>query len=321
MKNCIHCGTLLFDNARFCHACGSRTLIEEIVCSKCNQVNVMGAQFCNACGTSLFQNTSKSTSTNTTKTTGTNQTALELWPLKQAFFDALKIRLAEEHNPEAYTFFLEQMEISNFHKDLDIIIRQLADNLEHMRSEGSPPFQLEALKNHTFSELLDFFITRHCQELIEIPLPEKILKYQNIRPSELSKFDLVIDYLDFENETEQVYFDFVTMPVNLLQNAGKSFLKPDKSEKLFFICDQSITGTCKEGFALTDRAIYWKAHLQKPQAIEYQHLISIVREKDWLLINNHFFNVNPSINLKMLKLLKKMQSISHAISPQNPGKH
>ena len=33
----------------------------------------------------------------------------------------------------------------------------------------------------------------------------------------------------------------------------------------------------------------------------------VKKEKNWLTINDHFFNANPSLNLKLCKLLKKLR--------------
>jgi hypothetical protein len=37
-------------------------------------------------------------------------------------------------------------------------------------------------------------------------------------------------------------------------------------------------------------------------------LSEIKREKDYLTINKYFFTVNPSVNLKVYKLLKKLRA-------------
>ncbi|MFK7933873.1 MAG: hypothetical protein AB8G22_10205 [Saprospiraceae bacterium] len=120
---------------------------------------------------------------------------------------------------------------------------------------------------------------------------------------------MVFDYLDFQSEKETVYTDFLSMPLDKLRNAGKSFLHPQKDEKILFICDQTLFGSVKEGFAMTEAAIYWKAQFQKAQAVRYRDLQTIERQKDWININEQFFNINPSLNLKMLKLLKKLQAL------------
>ena len=60
---------------------------------------------------------------------------------------------------------------------------------------------------------------------------------------------------------------------------------------------------------MTERAIYWRAHLEKARQVPYSNLRTIDRKKDWITINDHFFNVKESINLKMLKLLKKIKRL------------
>ena len=119
---------------------------------------------------------------------------------------------------------------------------------------------------------------------------------------------MIPDYLALDLEGEKVYTDFLKMPLDKLKNASKSFLFPEKDEKILFICDQSILGSCKEGFAMTEKALYWKAHLEKARAVDYRLLDEIKRTKEWISINGDFFNVSPSINLKMMKLLKKLRN-------------
>lgn len=279
----------------------------------------MGAKFCIECGNSLFEK--KKTEEPTQDDLFSNKpppkeeepqskgstmaNAAEIWQLKQSFFDALKNRVEEEHHPAQYTDYVDRMQESGFHEVLDINTRRIFDAIEKKRQSKDPLFKLESYKHVAFEDLLDQFIIQHCQDLNPIPLPEKILSYQNEAHPDL--FDLVLDYLDLENEPEPTYLDYIKMPLKKLENASKHFIKSEKEEKIFFICDQSIAGSCKEGFAMTDKALYWRAHLLKAQRVDYRHIISVVREKDWILVNDNFFNVNPSLNLKMMKLLKKLQ--------------
>jgi hypothetical protein len=92
------------------------------------------------------------------------------------------------------------------------------------------------------------------------------------------------------------------------KNACTSFLTADRKEKLLFICDLSLKGSCKEGFAMTDRAMYWRAPFDRPRAILYRDLRELRKDRDWLTINGHFFTANPTLNLKLYKLLKKLKS-------------
>jgi hypothetical protein len=163
-------------------------------------------------------------------------------------------------------------------------------------------------------ELTDYFIVHYAKSLNTIPLPEALLKHQGPGADDLPLETLIFDYLDFGNEPdEKVYTDFVKMPVQKLRNAGKFFLTPERrDERIFFICDQSLLGSCKEGFAMTERGLYWKAQLQTPNYVLYKDLKEVVREKDWLLIDGAFFNINLRFNIKMLKLLKRLQQRSKA---------
>jgi hypothetical protein len=92
-----------------------------------------------------------------------------------------------------------------------------------------------------------------------------------------------------------------------LANACKHYLFADRKEKVYFIGDLSLKGNCKEGFAMTDRAIYWRAPFDKARKVTYESLRQVRREKDWITIEGHFFTSNPGLNLKLYKLLKKLR--------------
>jgi len=118
--------------------------------------------------------------------------------------------------------------------------------------------------------------------------------------------------LDFAQEKEVVYTDFLVMPMEKLKNASKSFLFPAPKEKILLICDQSLFGSCKEGFAITERALYWKAHLEKPQQLNFENIMQVEKSKEWITLNGFFFNVNPRLNLKMMKLIKKIKQLQQS---------
>ena len=58
---------------------------------------------------------------------------------------------------------------------------------------------------------------------------------------------------------------------------------------------------------MTDRSLYWRSPFQKGKSINYQSIQGLKQEKNWIMINDQFFNINPTLNLKLLKLLKKIQ--------------
>ena len=61
--------------------------------------------------------------------------------------------------------------------------------------------------------------------------------------------EMIFDYLDFDQEPDKVFTDLSQIPAAVLQKAMKSFLLPGANEQIFFICDQTLFGSCKEGFA------------------------------------------------------------------------
>lgn len=278
MKKCQACGTELPLEAKFCYHCGTP-----------QAEPILNDQLRFEPGEDLTQR------------------------VIDQFFPALQDRIKSEMNSSEYARYAERVYESGFRDLLHRRAAVIADKIEQSHSEGLTDQKAIDYWIQKFnSELLDYFLIRHCQDLNPIPLPEAILRYQDATWPALNLFQMVLDYLDFARENEVVYTDFLIMPMDKLKNASKSFLFPAKKEKILLICDQSLFGSCKEGFALTEHAIYWKAHLEKAHRIAYPDLQSIKRHKEWITLNDLFFNVNPALNLKMMKLLKKIRQLQQS---------
>lgn len=211
-----------------------------------------------------------------------------------SFFQILRKRVEEDFRSDQFQAYSELVYESGFR---DTLYRRAAQHAEQPDEDAEP------LLHH----LLDYYIVHFCKKLNQVYFPEKILRYQELELESVDLFQMVLDYLDFANESETVYTDFLTMPLEKLKNAGKFFLFPEKEERILLICDQSFFGSCKEGFALTEKAIYWKAYLQTARKVAFTELHKIKRENEWITINGHFFNVNLSINLKLQMLLRKLK--------------
>ncbi len=281
MKKCIKCGTPLPENARFCITCGARQSIPREEAPRADALNFKGdlpAQ------------------------------------LRERFFKALRNRIDEEHQPQDFRMYSERLYESGFRDTVQLRSNQLADELKRLY-EHDEVQQREALAlvQDVFDELLDFFIIHFCKDLNEVELPEAILQFQGMTWEEVNLLQMIMDYLDLHREKETFYTDFLLMPIDKLKNAGKSFLFPEKKEKILLICDQSLLGSCKEGFAFTEFAFYWKAPLEKPRAVRYDMLDELRRHKDWITINGFFFGAGKSLNLKLLKLLKKIRNMQRKL--------
>lgn len=278
MKKCQECGTDLPIAAKFCFNCGAP------------QQDLAGQeQVVFEPGTDLTQR------------------------IIDQFFPALRTRLKEEMTGGDYARYAERVYESGFRDLLHRRAGGIAAKIEQSHAEGLIDQQAIDYWIEKFnSELLDYFLIQHCQDLNPLPIPEAILRYQDATWPGLDLFQMALDYLDFAREKEVVYTDFLVMPMEKLRNASKFFLFPAPNEKILLICDQSLFGSCKEGFALTEHALYWKAHLEKPQQVAYNRIQHVERTKDWLMINNAFFNVNPGFNLKMMKFLKKLKQLQQS---------
>ena len=307
MIYCIKCKSELPARARFCPVCGTPVIEEPFVCPECHTENPMDAVACEGCGKTF------TTSAESEKTTPVHnifdnsyQEAIEQ-DVADRFSLFFEKRLGEEHRPSLHGAYIDRFFKSDFRTTADYRIRQLAEYLREQELEKSVTEKEKKIFLHgAFEELIDFFIIRFCADLNEANFPEAILKYQGLEREKINLGEMIFDYLDLDNEDESVFTDFVAMPPKKLKNAADSFLLPKKGETLFFILDLSFPGHCKDGFAMTNEAIYWKIPLEKKQRVFYKKLKEIKREEDWISINGIFFNANKSLNLKLIRLLKRL---------------
>jgi hypothetical protein len=235
----------------------------------------------------------------------------ELVPQFNEFFLQRFQRRVEKRHDNRIAEYQERMYTTGFRETAYRRLETLGIEAEQMRASLDwVPEHAERVLAHTVADLLDFFFVRHCADLNRIALPTAILRYQDSqRWADVDPFRLAMDYLQLADSGATVYTDFVTMPARKLKNAGQSFLHAAPDERVLFIVDQSLLGSNKAGYALTDAGIYWKALLQPPHAVLYTELVHLATEKDHLSINRNFFDAGRTVNPRMLLLLEKIKRL------------
>lgn len=308
MNRCPNCAAELIFGAKFCHRCGDLVVEKTKPCPACEQSNPLASVFCHHCG---FHFEGKQG----VKLGYEPRYFLEFDPetiteqVKALFFRSLRSRVEEELDKNLYSDYVERFYQSKFREVYSVRAEQIATEVmerwERFGTEALP--EIDQRLERSFEGLLDYFIVQFCPDLNGIRLPAAMLKYEQAAPGKTDLWQMVQDFLDFDHEDELFYFDFIAMPEAYISNACKSFLTAERREKVYFICDLSLKGNCKEGFAMTDRGIYWRAPFDKQRRVTYAELHRIEKGKDWLTLNGHFFTANTALNLKLYKLLKKLK--------------
>jgi hypothetical protein len=313
MIYCPKCHTSLVENAKFCHTCGANVEIALAVCTSCQKMNPADSTFCFGCGNPMQALELLPPQFLTLKSRYAFQQADELEEnIKNLFFEELK-RYAAWIAPNKVDDYLRLFYTQNFTQTVDLRAKQLAEEFSSLYKKLVTPsvFKLERGLESAVSSLALYHIVYNCRDINPLHIPEKILRYEKaIRGTGLDTRQMIFEFLAFETEKERVYTDFIKMPQELMQNVAKNFLFAAKGEFIYFIGD---TGTFsqngKSGFAMTEYALYWKTALEKPQKVYYHHLARLEKKRDWIEINNRFFNINPTLNTKMLLLLDKLKNI------------
>ena len=312
MRNCQFCHTELLEDARFCHHCGAKVRLQNISCPECQHSNPKEAQFCASCGYEFFSTYDSSAVYEPIYPLNFRKVKGLASEIRQYFIQALDRRIKETQDPKQMKHYMNRLMQSEFNAIFELRTNQLAEDAYTIHTTQTPTVQQEVdkLLINAFDGLLDYFIFKYCRDINLSNISDEALKYEGLERDAFDMQVMVMDFLDLQDEEITVYTDFIKMPLKKLQNASRNFLFPAKHEKVLLIADQTIFGSCREGFALTEDALYWKAHFKDAAKVYYHDIDSIKREKEWLLINEHFFNVNPSVNGKMMYLLKRLKRIS-----------
>lgn len=308
MHLCTNCAAEIIPGAKFCHRCGEKFKEKTKPCPACQDQSPLASVFCHHCGFH-FEGKQSSRKNYQPHYVFDFQAEDLTEQVKALFFRNLRKRVEEEHDIKRYSDYVERFYDSRFREIYSVRSEQIGQDIakkwDQFGSEGLA--DIDRMVDQSFDGLLDYFIIQYCPDLNGIILPAAILKYEKASPGKTDLSAMIRDFLDFEREEEVFYFNFITMNKESLANACKQYLFAERKEKVYFICDLSLKGNCKEGFAMTDRGIYWRAPFDKPRVVYYSDLREVRKEKDWLTLNGHFFTANPALNLKICKLLKKLK--------------
>ena len=306
---CNKCHAALAPDTKQCPVCGTKLVINTIPCPACGMVHPEHTAICSHCGY-LFNFKKKSPKYRAKYPLDFRESHTLSSQIQAHFLKAFKDRISLEHKESQWAEYQQCYETSVVKDSFAIRSQQIAEECYtiHTQQSATINMEIDALLEDSFEATLDHFIILYCRHLNEIDLPEAILQYGIANLGNVDIPQMILDYLDLENEPENYYTDFIQMPIAKLKNASESFLFPQRDEKIILICDQTVLGSCKEGFAFTDIGLFWKAHFNEAQQIYFSELKHILREKEWITINNLFFNVSPSVNLKMMKLLKRLKN-------------
>ncbi len=285
--NCSNCQHTLMDQAKFCHNCGNEVVQESSTATQAKAVE-KGKYLFNYTAHNLVQD-----------------------KIKDYFLQYLEQKLIEEHAVKNIDEYFRIYVESDFNTTLEHQTAELANTLiDGYASSSYSPIKQDETIELELDKLTENFLFNYCQELHGEELPESILFYENASKGSYDLQKMVLDYLDISKLDDGVYTDFVNMPFNKLQNATTAFLFAAKQEKILLICDQTVFGSCKEGYAISEKGIYWKAHFEQARRIFFRDIKTIKNNKDSLLVNEYFFNAGNGKNLKMLKLLKRMMTLA-----------
>ncbi|MFK7808728.1 MAG: zinc ribbon domain-containing protein [Saprospiraceae bacterium] len=325
MRNCLRCNSTLPSDALFCHDCGAKQSLLIQACTHCGKRNERDSNFCIHCGHNTDETSLEEFDNNKLPTIYSPKYPLDFAEavrlpvqLRTYFLKTVRECLEEMGQSGLFDEYVDTFYETDFLDHFDEAAKGIAEQSYLLQADQSP----------NAARLVDQYLTEEFEKLMAALQTKEGSDLSNssndqtdnsnpttfdLEPNEEEKSvanqqigDLILDELKLTEEQEKWYADLDNMPETKLRNAFNSFLKADVSERIFLICDQTVFGSCREGFALTDRALYWKAHFNKSQKIYYNDISSVELSEEWLIINGKFFNASPAINVKMMHLLEKL---------------
>ncbi len=231
---------------------------------------------------------------------------LSLSALKSRFREYLYDRVHAYFGERGSTRFLKRYEVDNDFLQLrDGSLNALRGWLDAGVTEAVGEVRI----GNAIADLTEYFIVEVCQDIHKGLFAQRLLRHQGKSADVVDLFKLVSDYLDLDSESEKVYTEFISMPPKVLQRITTNFLHARPDERIFLICDQSLLGNGKNGFAVTDSGLYWKSMLQPAGAVTYTTLREVRRNGDHLLLDGQFFDAGARLNLKVALLLDRLRRL------------
>ena len=226
--------------------------------------------------------------------------------LKQDFRELLTARVTAYFGSKSVEQYLAHLQgDERFQQVRDSGLNSLLSWLQANPNSTAAPARISGVQ----ADLVEFFLVESAAELHGRAFPQRALRYQSATPETVDIFRLVMDYLNFTEEADTVYTDFVTMPPRALRNATNAFLKAGRDERILFICDQSLISQAKNGFAMTDTGVYWKNIFQPAGLAVYRTMAAPKIEGGHLVLDGQFFDAGSRLNLKLALLLDKLRRL------------
>ena len=308
MKTCKHCETFLNDSDNYCHSCGITVDTDPNVCPSCSIPYNKESGICEQCGFVFMLEKSPYKSSFSLDFRETSTLKDQLIKHFQTF---LIQNIEETYHPDHFDVVMEKFFMPYYSNQFKERFGYLAEDCYdiHAAQNLEAPRQLDAMVNKRFEQEVNLFFREECKDIGTLVSLEHTNKYQDIQSNDFHLQELVMDYLNFSEESDQVYFNLAEMPAHKIKNAIEAFLTPGQKEKIFFICDQSVYGSCTFGFAITENGLYWNTHFDGSHAILFANINDVTVEEEYLLINGAKFEVNQNFNKKMTRLLRKLQGL------------
>lgn len=307
MENqCDNCEAQLLSKARFCHVCGTKVVQHPLPCPSCGSENPAEAKFCHSCGHPLQVATQQEQYQARYDVDWEDIPTLPT-QLRELFIQFIREHLQAEGDPRQEGASIEAFYHTGFQTYFEGQAIRLTQRLERLLEETQSLRRVEQQLEQQFYRLLDRFFIRYARKLLPHPLPTAIIHYENSRWETVNLQQMILDFLFLEEEQELYYPNAIEIPYKKLQRARKSFLRYESGETPLLFCDQTVLRSGREGFAFTQKALYWKAHFHRPARVFLHSIQELQRKDKRLTINGQYFNISPSLNYKLFKLLKKIQ--------------
>lgn len=304
---CAHCSTPLISGAKFCHQCGRPSPQLGAICAKCGTNNLVGAKFCSACAHPF----DTPVVPEPVADWGIDWSDVRTLPtqLRIAFCDYLQQQLLWDGEQAKKGEYLVCFEKSGFRAEVfePSSLQWTSDWEQAEPTRADTEAGLDEFFRYNYLE----FLCNYAQDLLPAPLSPNILEYENIRPTPCPSPQMVVDYLNLHESTDNYYTQAVEIPLSKLKNAQAVFFKHSAQPPMLFI-DQSIFGTGKEGLVLNAWGIQWKNSFHPAAAFAYDQIQTLVRKPKYLEINGIYLHTNEQTNYRLLKLLQKIVQFGFA---------
>lgn len=308
MSTCSTCQQSTISGASFCHHCG--TSLGDSDCLNCGYHNPSGWSRCENCGLAPGMTTEEVEEITKNFVIDFREIPNIQPQIEKYFYGFLAAKTRSEFGSHQVAKYLDLFQNSDYPNEVKEMAEGLSEKVYTIHCKQIPSIQREIdnLLTFTFSSYVNEFFVSYgsLDDSNPSQAPESDNPEETGQPiKQHFNKEKTRDFFNGDNPSNKIYTDLNRLPARMLDEVKKNFLFNAPEENVLLIFDDTVFGSGSTGFALTEKAVYWKSHFKDAQRVYFSEVHSLEMDNDTLLINDIVFEIETDMNRKVYDWLRQ----------------